>query len=242
MYFNTGGYISPLSINSYYRECHDKALGAEIDVISCPSEGTHSKWKNAQIAFAIAIFLKNYFKNNENYFLPIHIAKEYLIKDICNKLEVNTIEQAIYKCVKTFKETSNPISTIVEFDLLCRNTKDINAQDSDGNTAVNLSQQANSDYGDFMTPLLLDNGADCKIANKKQETPLHYATLRRDFQSAANLMKYGAEDSIQDENGQTPGDWAIGKNFQYWGPHLKFLKERNRTPIIKIKQFEESKF
>jgi ankyrin repeat protein len=234
--FYIGG-ISPHNINAYYKECHDQAFGADVAATTCPNEQTCKEYKETQINFAVAIFLKKYFENNENApTLAIQKAKEYFIKDICDKLEVETIEQGIYKCAKTFKETSKPISTYTEFDLLCRHAKEINQQDSDGNTPLNLSQQAKVEYGEWLTPLLLDNGADCNIANKEKETPLHYATLRRDYQDAERLMKYGADDSVKDQYGRTPGDWAMINNFNYWGPHLAFLKSRNYTPPIKIRE------
>jgi ankyrin repeat protein len=60
--------------------------------------------------------------------------------------------------------------------------------------------------------VLLESGADHKIADSDGVTPLMKAADRGDTERVTLLLAHGADKSVKDELGRTALDWAIARD------------------------------
>ncbi|PCG19506.1 ankyrin repeat domain-containing protein [Brachyspira sp. G79] len=116
----------------------------------------------------------------------------------------------------------------------------INAQDNEGDTALNktldTSDEGSIDILDFeIANFLIEQGADVNIKNEDQYTPLIYLGMgegnfnNKSFQEyriklAEVLLEKGADINAQDYNGYTSLIWACSRKFDE--PYVKFLVEK----------------
>ncbi|OEJ14534.1 hypothetical protein BFL38_05715 [Brachyspira hampsonii] len=117
---------------------------------------------------------------------------------------------------------------------------DINAQDNEGNTALNktldTSGEGSIDILDFeIANFLIEQGADVNIKNKREYTPLIYLGMgegnfnNKSFQKyriklAEVLLEKGADINAQDYNGYTSLMWACTRKSNE--SFVKFLVEK----------------
>ncbi|XP_046563153.1 serine/threonine-protein phosphatase 6 regulatory ankyrin repeat subunit B-like isoform X2 [Haliotis rubra] len=80
---------------------------------------------------------------------------------------------------------------------------DVNAQDTDGNTALHFSFLSDEPHSHEVIQALLENGADVGIKNKKGETPLHCAA-RNQCMECVELLLPLSDVNAQDGDGNTP--------------------------------------
>jgi len=91
---------------------------------------------------------------------------------------------------------------------LIQNGIDVNYQDPSKNyCALHFAID-----DEFITNLLLENGALVDMQNKKKITALHFAIARNRKKSARALLEHNANPNIQDLQGNTPLHIAILKN------------------------------
>lgn len=123
----------------------------------------------------------------------------------------------------------------------------INAQDNEGDTALNktldTSDEGSIDILDFeIANFLIEQGADVNIKNKREYTPLIYLGMgegnfnNKSFQEyriklAEVLLEKGADINAQDYNGYTSLIWACSRKFDE--PYVKFLVEKGADVNIK---------
>ena len=88
----------------------------------------------------------------------------------------------------------------------------VNQKDYYGNTALHLAAKQNKRSKILLTLLL--HKADPKAANKKKETPLHYAVGVSAVQKAKLLITAGADVNTQDIKKRTPLHWAVAWGFR----------------------------
>ncbi|ADG70335.1 ankyrin repeat domain-containing protein [Brachyspira murdochii] len=116
----------------------------------------------------------------------------------------------------------------------------INAQDNEGDTALNktldTSDEGSIDILDFeIAHFLIEQGADVSIKNKREYTPLIYLGMgegnfnNKSFQEyriklAEVLLEKGADINAQDYDGYTSLIWACSRKFDE--PYVKFLVEK----------------
>lgn len=91
-------------------------------------------------------------------------------------------------------------------NLLDQKQVDVNAQDADGKTALNLATFYKSDP--VIAKLLIEYGANVNEPDLFNETPLHNAISKEDVVTAALLLKDGANARFENDNGSTPLDLA----------------------------------
>jgi uncharacterized protein len=83
---------------------------------------------------------------------------------------------------------------------------DVNAQDTDGDTALHgAAQNGNVE----IIGLLLDKGANLNAKNKLGGTPLMWAAVWGKDDAAQLLLKRGADPSLKDNDGITALQWAV---------------------------------
>jgi ankyrin repeat protein len=90
--------------------------------------------------------------------------------------------------------------------LLDEGNIDINAQDADGKTALNLIAFYASDPA--LAQLLIDHGAKVNEPDMFNETPLHNAMSKENLILAAILLKNGADVGFKNDKDMTPVDLA----------------------------------
>lgn len=84
---------------------------------------------------------------------------------------------------------------------------DINAQDSNGDSALIIACKRNSLT---LMRFLIDSGVDVNLANRQGRTVLHYAVAEYfSEEKVCLLLKSGAESSLKDNNSKTAKDRAI---------------------------------
>ncbi len=93
--------------------------------------------------------------------------------------------------------------------LLDEGNIDINAQDADGKTALNLIAFYASDPA--LAQLLIDHGAKVNEPDMFNETPLHNAMTKENLILAAMLLKNGADIDFKNDKEMTPADLARSK-------------------------------
>ena len=81
---------------------------------------------------------------------------------------------------------------------------DVNAQDEEGTTALQLACYQNRYQSYDIAKLLITNGAKVNIKNKRGETPLHMTTLNDDVEFTKLLIENGANVNVKDNEGETP--------------------------------------
>ncbi len=82
---------------------------------------------------------------------------------------------------------------------------DVNAQDSDGDTALHgVAQTGNLE----ILKMLLDKGANPNTKNGQGGTPLMWAAVYGNEESARQLLDHGADPSLKDHDGLTAAGWA----------------------------------
>ncbi|RPA92642.1 ankyrin, partial [Choiromyces venosus 120613-1] len=94
--------------------------------------------------------------------------------------------------------------------LLLDNTAEIDAENSDGQTALHLAISVGGErYEDFIT-LLLDKGANVNATDQYSETPLHYAARHQSNVISQVLIDAGASINVQNHyHGDTPLNLAV---------------------------------
>lgn len=85
--------------------------------------------------------------------------------------------------------------------LLCHPSTKINAQTSDGTTA--LMSAVRLDIGPLVTELL-DSESDVDLADSYGKTALHWAAAVNNLEAAIALLQHGAKRDVQDDRNQTP--------------------------------------
>lgn len=100
-----------------------------------------------------------------------------------------------------------------EAEEVVNKTKDVNARDEDGDTALNKAVQH---FHKNTTRILLDCGADPNIQNNSGKTPLHYAYLDGDLATIKFLKQYRAREDIKDNEGKTPVDQIGRFRDHFW--------------------------
>ena len=91
------------------------------------------------------------------------------------------------------------------------NKDNINEQDEDGNTALHLALDVDSDWNKIVA-YLLEKGAKTNITNKKGLTPVNFLLSREPFalmKMLKLLLKYKADVTTADKKGSTPLMYAI---------------------------------
>lgn len=86
---------------------------------------------------------------------------------------------------------------------------DVNTTANDGTTPLII---AASTGDQDMVEVLVEAGADPKLANDDVETPLLFAAMYGMNSVAANLIEAGADANAQDSLGRTPWTWAAWGN------------------------------
>ena len=126
----------------------------------------------------------------------------------------------------------------------------INAQDNEGDTALNktldTSDEGSIDILDFeIANFLIEQGADVNIKNKREYTPLIYLGMgegnfnNKSFQEyriklAEVLLEKGADINAKDYNGYTSLIWACSSyGSRFAEPYVKFLVEQGADVNIK---------
>ncbi|TXJ42165.1 ankyrin repeat domain-containing protein [Brachyspira pilosicoli] len=119
----------------------------------------------------------------------------------------------------------------------------INAQDNEGDTALNKTldtlDEGSIDILDFeIANFLIEQGADVNIKNKREYTPLIYLGMgegnfnNKSFQEyriklAEVLLEKGADINAKDYNGYTSLIWACSSyGSRFAEPYVKFLVEK----------------
>ncbi|XP_046566195.1 serine/threonine-protein phosphatase 6 regulatory ankyrin repeat subunit A-like [Haliotis rubra] len=113
----------------------------------------------------------------------------------------------------------------------------VNAQDSDGNTALHFSSLSDEPHSHEVIQALLEKGADVRIKNKKGETPLHCAARKKCMECVELLLPLLSVNA-QDGDGNTP----LLCNFLSAKPHshkvLQALLKNGADAGIKNKKGE----
>ncbi|XP_048239895.1 uncharacterized protein LOC124112131 isoform X2 [Haliotis rufescens] len=79
---------------------------------------------------------------------------------------------------------------------------DVNAQDSDGDTALHILVLSDEDHTHELIQTLVEKGADVGIKNKKDQTPLHCAALKQCIE-CVKLFLPVSDVNAQDSDGDT---------------------------------------
>jgi ankyrin repeat protein len=80
--------------------------------------------------------------------------------------------------------------------------------------------------------VLLENGADSNVSDKKQWKPLHFAAQNNNIEIAQILIQYGADINALDESGNTV-IWRATFSSQGKGDMIKFLLSNGAKPDVK---------
>ena len=86
---------------------------------------------------------------------------------------------------------------------------DINAQDSDGDTALHVAATINNEQ---IFKLLLEKGASVDVKNKEGGTALMWAASYDDEPAVRALVAHGASLDLKDADGLTALGWARKNN------------------------------
>ena len=137
----------------------------------------------------------------------------------------------------------SPERNIDVIKYLVSKNANINAQDNEGDTALNktldTSDEGSIDILDFeIANFLIEQGADVNIKNKREYTPLIYLGMgegnfnNKSFQEyriklAEVLLEKGADINAQDYEGYTSLMWACASSgSRFAEPFVKFLVEK----------------
>jgi len=112
-----------------------------------------------------------------------------------------------------------------------RNGLDINAVDSGGRTLL-MEAVIKGDH--TLVDILLANGADPNMRDRRNWTPLHFAAQSYDADSVHKLVEHGAEINAQNDFGNTPISNAVF-NSRGRGQIIEFLLSRGADASIKNK-------
>ncbi|KAM6156496.1 uncharacterized protein O8D03_013950 [Erethizon dorsatum] len=93
--------------------------------------------------------------------------------------------------------------------LLLERKCDIDARDSDNNTALIKAIQC---YSEECATILLEHGANPNVANARGNTALHYAIYHEKTSIAARLLSRNADTAAKNEDGLTPLLLALREN------------------------------
>ena len=141
------------------------------------------------------------------------------------------------------KSIESNITHIYVIKYLVSKNANINAQDNEGDTALNktldTSDEGSIDILDFeIANFLIEQGADVNIKNKREYTPLIYLGMgegnfnNKSFQEyriklAEVLLEKGADINAKDYNGYTSLIWACSSyGSRFAEPYVKFLVEK----------------
>lgn len=97
----------------------------------------------------------------------------------------------------------------------------LNTTDGEGATAVAYAASSESPAGGLQ--LLIDSGADPKLADKSGLTPLMRAADRADQEKLAILLKAGAPTDSKDASGRTAAEWALARDDELGKQAAKLL-------------------
>ncbi|EGD81155.1 hypothetical protein PTSG_11195 [Salpingoeca rosetta] len=85
----------------------------------------------------------------------------------------------------------------------------VDAQDTDGNTALHMAAWQEREHSVDVMELLLKNGADPNIANAENRTPLHNAVQNGQTFAVMVLLDHNADVHVRNDAGETPLDIAV---------------------------------
>ncbi|XP_046566153.1 uncharacterized protein LOC124274831 [Haliotis rubra] len=112
---------------------------------------------------------------------------------------------------------------------------DVNAQDSDGDTALHCSFLSNENHSHEMIQALLDKEADVKIKNKEGETSLHCAAFNQCIECVELLLPLSDVNALNSD-----GDTALHCSFLSNEPHshevIQALLDKEADVKIKNKK------
>lgn len=132
---------------------------------------------------------------------------------ICNALECNEDLEGL----ETLVEDTNPLCLAASQGdirsiqkLLNSGTIDINAPDSQGNTALHFAAQ----QGDLQIAktLLKTQGVNINAQDSKDNTALHLAAVMGNLEAVKLLIKHGADTAAQNNAGKYPSGKAFEGN------------------------------
>ncbi len=95
-------------------------------------------------------------------------------------------------------------------DVLCDESLDINAQDANGKTALNVATFYNAKP--IIIQLLLTHKADVNLQDRFNETPLHNAIRKEEIMVAQILLQNGANKILKNDKLETSIDLARSPN------------------------------
>ncbi|XP_048239578.1 uncharacterized protein LOC124112111 isoform X2 [Haliotis rufescens] len=114
---------------------------------------------------------------------------------------------------------------------------DVNAQDSDGDTALHSSLLSDKPHSHEVIQALVEKGADVGIKNKKDKTPLHCAAMRQCIECVKLLLPV-SDVNAQDSDGNTALHCILLSYISHYHEVIQALVEKGADVGIKNKEGE----
>ena len=135
-------------------------------------------------------------------------SKFQLIKKAKENLRLISLYSEIFNAVKSnnVHKTLHLIKQGVQ--LTTKGAYDARQFDEDGNSLLHVSSKLG--YIEI-TKILLENGIPVNGINRKEHTPLHWATINEHIDLMKILIDYGADINAKDFEGDTPLHWTAYK-------------------------------
>lgn len=225
--------LNPLFQSIAYEDfCHKKFLS-----IACTfekfrmenptkSDQISALMKNVDVAHSDSAFSNFWKKTNEErlttynpYLLNFEAVKIFYTEDnrleaLLKQLKADNTELALRRAAAGNFDSIHAF----DFDLLCRNVKNINAPTpNNGNTALHWAVKAQNEM--FVEKLLMHN-ACCNQTNKLKQTPLHLAAALSSVKIVSLLVLSEADYYLRDNNGDTVVDIIRNNKIMFNAFHL----------------------